>query len=60
MRTYFNATRGSQALTWHLDPCGGPPLDPPEYWEVEADKHEELRESEDECRSDFLTSLDPD
>ena len=60
MRTHFDATRGSQAITWHLDPCGGPPLEPPEYWEVEADKSEDLRKSEDACITDFLTSVELD
>ncbi len=60
MRTHYDATRGSQAITWHLDPCGGPPLDPPEYWELQADQSEDLRESEDECRIDFLTSVELD
>lgn len=60
MRTYYDTTRGSTAIDWRMASCGGPPLEPPEYWEIEADRSEDLRESEDECRTDFLTSVELD
>lgn len=57
MRYRFNATKGSTEIDWSLGPGGEPPLDPPEYWELESDK----RCDEDHlCRDDFLTSTEPD
>lgn len=60
MRTYNNKTRGSSAIDWRLAPCGGPPLESPDYWELESDRSEELRRAEDTRIDDFLTSVEPD
>ena len=58
MRYRFNATKGSTEIVWTLGSGGEPPLDPPEYWELESDKR--CDEDDEHCRDDFLTSVEPD
>ena len=52
MRYRYDATRGSTAIDWTMASSLEPPLDAPEYWELRADREEELQ--------DFLTSVEPD
>ena len=60
MRTYDNLTRGGSAIDWSMAACGGPPLDSPDYWEIESDQREAARCAEDACIDDFLTSVELD
>ena len=59
MHYRFNPTTGSTKINWSMGPSGEPPLDPPEYWELESDKRE-ATSCDENCTEDFLTSVEPD
>ena len=47
MRFRDNNTRGSTEISWSELAQEGLPLDPPDYWEVEADRRKRLARLEE-------------
>lgn len=61
MQYIFNPTRGSSEIAWDTASTSPEPsLDPPEYWEIESDRREDLCSPQNPCLDDFDTSLEPD
>lgn len=60
----YDPIRGSNAINWSMASCGGPPLEPPEFEDPEADQSPRTDLDEGACTNgcaeDFETSLEPD